>query len=421
MRIKKFISAAAAGTILLSGASCGDHTVVNEKNDQTVISFSWWGNDGRHDYTLEAISKFEELHPEIKVNCNYSEWSGYQARYNLQMASHTESDVMQINYAWLNQFSIDGSGYYDINKLSDRIDLSNFTDEDLEYGMQNGSLNAIPIALNTQTVFINKTIYNSYGLDVPKTWDDFVHAAEVMNGEHFPLAMSQKSAFFFCAAMAGQATGKDLIDNDGKLLFNKNDLKIMMDYYCDMIEKKIIPQVEYFDKLEIASGVYAGAMVWVSDAESYCGKAIENGFDIVITDYTTLNGELSSWYAKPATMYAIRKDTQHPEEAAMLLDYLLNSTEMAGYQKIEKGTPLSSNARKYLEKNDLLGGIQYDAFNKMADSREELSIISPYFENDDMINAFSDICNEVIFGKADSAEQAEILYQQLREITDDIK
>ena len=375
-------------SVLLFGSciGCSGDTVVTDQIMQKEISFSWWGNDIRHDYTLEAIETFESLHPDIKVKCHYSEWSGYQTRNDVRMVTHTESDVMQINYAWLNQYSSDGEGYYDINQLSDYVDLSNFTEEDLAYGMKEGKLNAVPIALNTMTVYINKSVYDEYGLDIPETWDDFFAAAEVMNGEHYPIAMSKKSAWFFLASYVGQMTGKNLMD-----------------------------------KLEIANGNYAGVLAWLSDAESYCSEAIANGYEISVADYTTINGNLSSWYAKPATMYTIRKDAENPEEAAILLDYLLNSPEMAGYQQIEKGTPLSIAARQYLEENDMLNGIQYEAFTKMSESKDKLEVISPYFENDAMIDAFTDACNEVLFNKSDAMEQGETFLENLTLISNDNK
>ncbi|MDE5854160.1 MAG: ABC transporter substrate-binding protein [Ruminococcus sp.] len=412
MKAVKLLSLITAIVIPCTMTGC-DNIIVTNRTEQTEISFSWWGNDARHDYTLEAIEEFEKLHPDIKVKCHYSEWSGYQARNNVQMVSHTESDVMQINYAWINQYSHDGKGYYDINKLREYIDLSNFTEEDLEYGMQEGSLNAIPIALNTMTVYINESVYSEYGLDIPKNWSDFYDAAEVMNGECYPLAMTQKSVWFFIVSYVGQMRNKDFMDNDGNILFEESDIELMIETYCELINKKVIPQVEYFDKLEISSGNYAGFVAWLSDAESYCGGAIENGYKMTVADYTTVDGNLRSWYAKPATMYAIRKDIEHPEEAGILLDYLLNSTEMASYQKIEKGTPLSSSAREYLEENDLLNGIQYEAFKKMTDTKENLEIISPYFENDDMLDAFTAVCNEVLYGRADIHEQASDLYNTL--------
>ena len=181
MKSKIFLIPLLCLSMLCSG--CGDNAVITSQTQQTEISLSWWGNDTRNEYTIEAVKRFEKLHPEIKVICKYSEWSGYQARSNVQMVSNTEADVMQINYAWIQQYSPDGYGYYDISTLSDYIDLSNFSEEELSFGMQNGRLNAVPIALNTQSLYINKTVYEQYGLDIPKTWEDIFNASRVMKGE----------------------------------------------------------------------------------------------------------------------------------------------------------------------------------------------------------------------------------------------
>lgn len=417
--MKKRIMAVILSVLLFSSCTgCSGDTVVTEQAVQKEISFSWWGNDARHDYTLAAIETFEDLHPDIKVKCHYSEWSGYQTRNDVRMVSHTESDVMQINYAWLNQYSSDGEGYYDISQLSDYVDLSNFTEEDLAYGMQEGKLNAIPIALNTMTVYVNKSVYDEYGLDIPKTWDDFFAAAEVMHGEHYPISISKKSAWFFLVAYVGQMTGKELMDDEGNITFGEEEAALMIGTYCDLVNQKVMPQVEYFDKLEIANGSYAGVVAWLSDAENYCGEAIANGYEITVADYTTINGDLNFWYAKPATMYAIRKDAENPQEAAVLLDYLLNSSEMANYQQIEKGTPLSASARQYLEEHEMLNGIQYEAFTKMSESKDKLEVISPYFENDAMIDAFMDACNEVLFGKSDAVEQGSNFLENLTQLPD---
>ena len=44
------------------------------------------------------------------------------------MNSKTETDVMQINFGWLSEYSADGRGYYDLEKVSDVIDLSVYSE-----------------------------------------------------------------------------------------------------------------------------------------------------------------------------------------------------------------------------------------------------------------------------------------------------
>lgn len=414
MRLRFSLSVISAAALLLSFTGCSaSEANVTAISDPVEISFSWWGNDARHEYTLEAIKLFEELHPDIKVKCNYTEWSGYQTRSNVQMMSSTESDVMQINYAWIEQYSPDGDGYYDLNRLASQLDLSKFGEYELSFGMQNGKLNAIPIAMNTQTLYINRSVYSNYGLDVPNTWEDIFNAAEVMKADEvYPISMGSKPAFFYLTAYAEQVSGKKFMDLDGHLDFGPEDFKVMLEFYCRLVNEGAMPQVEYYDRTQIDSGKYAGTVAWLSDGTNYCGKAIGNGYELVVANYpaddTLRSGE--GWYAKPATMYAISKNTSYPEESALLLDFLLNSKEMAQLQGVEKGIPLSSSARECLAENDLLNGMQYEAFIKMSEYNEKLSVLSPYFENDALIDEFRDACNQVLFEKSDIDEQAEAIY-----------
>ena len=422
MKLKKIAAAGIIAAMLSTATACNDETVVTTHEEAVNISFSWWGNDARNEYTMQAIEIFEELNPDINVICNYSEWSGYQVRNNVQMVSNTEADVMQINFAWIEQYSPKGTGYYDINKLSDYIDLSCFTENDLSFGMKNGYLNAIPIALNTQTVYVNKTIYDQYGLDIPTTWDEIFEAAEVMNGENYPMTANVKAMLFYLISYTEQQSGHEFITKDGKLGFDTDDLKVMLEFYKQLVDKKVAPQTEYYERLNLDSGNYAGTVAWLSDASSYLGGAEEAGYEVVIADYTkSESAETLGWYSKPATMYAISANTEYPEQSARLLDFLLNSKEMAELQGVEKGIPLSSAARGYLEESGLLKGLQYEAFLKMNENAEKLKDISPYHENTDILDLIQQSCNVVLFGKSDSDDEAILLKENLESVLNSLQ
>ncbi|MGN0632924.1 MAG: ABC transporter substrate-binding protein [Oscillospiraceae bacterium] len=416
-RIKtKLISLSAATLFLLT--SCASEPVVINQEEYTEISLSWWGNDTRTEYTLAAVKKFEELHPDIRVKCSYSEWSGYQTRYNIQMMSDTESDVMLINFPWLDKYSADGNGYYNIYDLSEYVDLSQFSESELSFGIRNGKLNAIPIALNTQTLYYNKTLYDRYGLQLPETWEDLFSAAEVMGEEVYPIAMPAKSALFFITAYTEQQSGKHFMSEDGKLEFGEEELGIMLDFYVELINGHVMPQVEYFDKNDIRNGNYAGAAAWLSDAENYMGPAREDGNEIVVGSYTGCTDGVAGWYTKPATLYAVSANTEHPEESALLLDFLLNSDEISELQGIEKGIPLSRSSRDYLDRHDMLKGLHYDAFALMSENIDSMSIIDPFMEDTDMLDAFREACNAVLYGKASTEEKAAQLYEEFNAILD---
>ncbi len=412
-KFRRGIAAVLSAAMLISSVGCADTDIISQEK-QVEISFSWWGNDARNKYTIAAVEEFEELHPDIKVECKYSEWSGYETRNKVWMISGTESDVMQINYGWLDTYSPDGNGYLDINTVSDIVDLSNYDAEQLNYGLKNSKLNAIPIAMNAQTVYINQTLYNRYSLDVPTTWDDFFTAAEKMSEDGiYPLSASSKAMWMYLITYAEQKQGKPFLTDDGGLNFGAADLAVMIEFYQKLIDAKVAPQVEYYERNNLASEVYAGSVAWVSDASNYFGEAVKKGRNIVPAQYTTFDGNNvgEGWYAKPATMYAISKNTAHPRESAMLLDFLLNSKEMAVLQGIEKGIPLSKSAQSALERKGMLEGLQYEASQCMESA--DLGKLDPIIETGGMIDDFFSASNDVIYEKATLNQASADLYQKL--------
>ncbi len=400
MRLFKKTAAFLACISLAFSAGCTNKTTMTSQKSQVEIEFSWWGNDARNKYTLQAIDIFEDMHPEISVKCSYSEWSGYETRNKVWMNSDTEADVMQINYGWLSEYSSDGSGYYDLYQLGDKIDLTNFTNDQLNYGIRNGSLNALPIAMNAQSVYINKDLYQQYGLKVPRTWDELFAAASAMKKDGiYPLSASNKSMWLYLIAYAEQTQGRRILNEDGSLNFTSGDFSVMMEFYKQLVENKVMPLVEHYERIKLDQEEYAGAVAWVSDAESYFADTISKGSTIIAADQTSIDGKSAGegWYAKPATMYAISKNTAHPQEAGMLLDFLLNSKEMAELQGIEKGIPLSHSARETLESEGMLGGIQYAASDKME--QNVIAQLSPVLENGDLIDDFFAACTDYIYDK----------------------
>ena len=131
------------------------------------------------------------------------------------------------------------------------------------------------------------------------------------------------------------------------------------------------------------------------------------GNEVIACNYTAFDPADSGkgWYEKPATLYAMSKNTDHPKEAALLLDFMLNSKEWALLQGVEKGIPISHSALDYLEEAGMLTGLQYEASEVMANNIN-LREMDPRLELTDVIDAYIDACNLVLYDKATSDEAA---------------
>ncbi len=400
---------------LLTGCKKSGSVDVITGSDSSKISFSWWGNDARHAYTMDGVDEFQKQNPDIDVEYHYGDWNGYEKRMQVWMKSHTETDVMQINYAWLDTYSRDGSGYYDLYQLKDYIDLDNFTKEDLAFGEKNGKLNAIPIAFNTSTVYYNKKIYDAYGISLPESWDDYFKAAKIMKKDGiYPIGMAKKQMFLFLIAYYEQTTGKKMFGEDGRFLPGEKDVKTILSFYKRLIDEKVMPSVDQFSDTMFVSGKIAGGMFWVSDAGNCCGGLKAAGGEPVIGEYPDVPGQkLTGWYVKSATMYAVSSLTNHPEEAARLLNYLLNSKEMVRLQGTEKGVPVSRKAVRILHQENAIQSYEAAGNNKMIKERKYMKVLQPVMENDDVLNIFKKNADEYIYGVKDIDFVAKKLYREM--------
>lgn len=414
---RKIIALLLCVSILGATAGCAaqDEITLAEQKDQTTIGFSWWGTDPRHDYTMEGIKVFEEQYPDIHVHMEYSEWTGYDKKNAVSMASNTESDVCQINFGWLKKYSGDGTGYYDLEKIQS-LDLSSYSEDMLDFGRSNGVLNALPIALNTKIFEYNQDLYQSYGLELPTTWDDFYKAAEVMSkDEVYPLDLDLTAAFMTSVGYVEQSTGKEFFDDQDKLQFTEEEVKAMIAFYLDLVDKKVVLYVGDRSDSDFESGINGCTVQWITNTEKYQASLKEKqGQTAVIGALPMLPGATNTgWYTKPASMYVISKNTQNPEAAGTLLNYLVNSTEMSELQGMEKGVPVSTKAKSALQSSGMLDGIQNDALTVME--QVDTKIMSSKYENSALQTAFKNAIDSILFNNGNLNTEAQTAYQAMTE------
>lgn len=414
---KKLLALLLCVSIAVTGlAGCGSsdgNIPLSVEEERIELTFSWWGSDDRHEYTIAAIKKFEEEHSNIKVNMEYSEFTGFQLKTDVKMRANKEADVLQLNYAWVDRYSEDGTGLYDLSKVKDVLNLNNYTDEQLSYGMSNNILNALPIALNGKVLLYNKSIFDSYKLDIPKTWEDLFKAAEVMSKDGvYPLDLEASAIWFLAVAYVEQSTGKPVIDENNKFNFSVDDVKAMISFYKELVDKGVVMEVSERNDKYIKDGTCAGTLQWVTSVNKYSGFIEEAKGEAVLGTVPVMDSaKRTGWYVKPATMYAISSSTEHPKEAALLLEYLVSSTEMAELQGLDKGIPSNAAAKKVLESKGMLEGLQGEA-SEVVDATDTI-LMSPYFENSALQNALKNAAIDVLYEKSDLDSAAKTAYDAM--------
>ena len=419
--MKKIISVLTAAVMTLSLASCSltDETNVLKHEKNTVISFSWWGNDQRSRYMIEGLEKFEDKN-NITVTPKYSELAGYKDRLDVDMYSGNISDALQIQYCWLHEYASEGHEFYDLYKLKDTIKLENFTAEQLKLGEVNGKLLGIPTSLNSINFFYNSDTLKKYGFTEPKTWEQIFKLGRRLKSEGiYAVEMSEKSLWFSCVAYTEQATGKPMIDENGRMQYTADEFKVMLEFYKELIDNNVTARPSEFNHMDFFNNKAAGIACWISEAESYFSSNVGLDADSVSISLGVPpaidSGKRSGWYKRPMALYSIKADTKEPEKAALLVDYLLNNDEMAALQGTEKGVPLSRSALEVLESRDMLSDIQAVATKKMEEDKS-ITLMDPALENDEIRDTFFSIGDEVVYNHADTYEKGKEVCEAAKKI-----
>lgn len=399
-----------SATILIS--SCSNKNKKNLK--KTEITFSWWGKDFRNEYTIKGLNEFSEKFPQISVKPEFFAWQGYEKHFENQYNENLTADVMQINFDWLFKYSSDGNGFYNLFNLDDYIELFNFTQNDLSYGIMNGKLNAIPIAFNAIIPIFNKSIFDKYSLSVPKTWNELFNAAKIMQKDGFyPLGMDEKHLFLFSIAWFEQTYNKKFFTDNNTVNISENELEEFFKFVKTLFTKNVVfPTLKNFDSQMFSKNKIAGAVVWCNESSQFAEKIAEKNEISVLGNFiSTPNAKESGWYLKPATMYAIKKDCKNPKEAAILINFLLNSKEMALLQKCEKGIPSSNKSLTILMEQKELETMEYDALMKIRYNQSNINSMLPIMENAKIISSFSKNLENYLIEK-DSAKNCALDFYQ---------
>ena len=360
--------------ILLMSSLCLSMAYPTIAEGKTVnLKMSWWGGDARHKQTLEAIKLFEEKYPEIKVKPEYGGWQGWQEKVTTQIVGNTSPDVMQINWNWIDLFSRDGDGFYDLNKVKDILELDkNYSQELLDQCIVNGKLNALPVGVTGKVFYINKTTYEKAGLPVPTSFDEMIKSAKVirekLGDDYYAFDTDAYGAILLMLYKLEQETGKPFIV-DNKVAYTEAEVIEAVRFYDNLVKEKVMPSL----KVRAAAGFipldqhpgwiqgrYAGTYEWDSSAQKW-QDALEAGQELVVVPYPQDFGTNKSGFNKVSMAYAIKKNTKHPEEAATLIHFLTSDPEAIKILGTSRGVPSNETAVAVLKENNQLTGLGFEA------------------------------------------------------------
>ncbi len=363
----------ASGGATTDGAASGGAAASGE---EVTIKFSWWGGDSRHEATQAAVDAFMKKYPNIKVECQFGAWSGWEDSMSTAFYAGTAPDVNQVNWNWISNYSGDGSIFLDMNKVSGTFDLSQYDQSALDQCTVAGELQAIPVSMTGRIFYWNKTTFEKAGISTPTSLEELYAAGEAfkttLGDDYYPLALGEYDRAILLVYYLESVYGKAWVV-DNKLNYTAEEITKGLEFIQSLEDKHVIPSIatilgdgaESLDKNpKWMDGKYAGIFEWDSSASKF-NSALNEGQELIVGDYFKDFGEYQGGFAKVSLAFAISENTKHPEECALLLNYLLNDPEGTAIMKSERGIPLSKAAFENCKTQGLLNEMVAEANTKV--------------------------------------------------------
>jgi oligogalacturonide transport system substrate-binding protein len=320
-----------------------------------TITFSWWGNEGRHNATQEIAQLFMDENPGVTILFDYGAWGGWQDHMTTSLMGGVEADLMQLNFNWLHLFSPFGDTFADLRDpaIAAHLDLSNFTAADLDVTSRNGVLQAVPSGMTARVPFLRADIFNAAGIDVQdvNTWDDLMAAGQAIQAYHgddtFALSpLGRASLAYMVFSYLEQFTGRQLIDANNQFNYSLEELTRAFELVERMVENGVLAQpgeaAINAQNPRWIEGHYAGVSEWCSSINGWINNlAADNPEGLIeVRPHFTMDGALlSGFMARPSMVFGISRNSAHPDVAAAFLNFFFTDPRAVAIQGTDRGVP----------------------------------------------------------------------------------
>lgn len=437
--IKKIVSLGLAVTMTVGLAACSSSETADTKepaetkeatgttepevakaDEPVTLSITWWGGQGRHEYTQELLDLYTELNPHVTFQASPSGWDGYFDKLSTQAASGAMPDIMQMDYLYISTYASNNS-IADLKPYMDSgiIDVSNIPATTLNTGLIGDEMAGLVLSSTAIGVVYNPDVLAAAGVATPETnwtWKDFIatnQAVSEKNGS--PSAtmgpVDDTNMLNYWVRQHGES-----LFSDDNLTLGYSDDQIVADYiqmWADLMEEGVVSNPDEYEAIKAlgdeANPVITGDAGMMFGWGNSAAKVEHINPNVKITTPPLLgSGEDKGLWAKPGQFFCVAETSPNKEEAAKFINWFVNSKEANDIIMAERGIPVSSEIKDYLINSGNLTEQQIASFEFM----DTVATMAGDAPNPDpagiseINQVFKDTAYKVFYGQSTSIDAA---------------
>ncbi|NYI03934.1 ABC transporter substrate-binding protein [Allostreptomyces psammosilenae] len=343
----------AVSMLLATGCGGGD----GGSGGGVEIRYSWWGNAERAELMQQAIDLFEERNPTIDVQPTFSSFESYWQKIATEAAGGGTPDVMQMDVQYLREYS-DKNVLADLGQgpAGETIRTDGLRPGLEESGVIDGARYAVPASSNVYSMVYEPAAFEAAGLPDPAegwTWDQY-HEAYATMADTDVKAGPGYSGVLYVLELQLRQEGSALYTEDGQLAVSRERVRRFLQEGKDKLDADQLVDPGIAEQISpespLTQRLIASEFAWDNFLVRY---SAETDAELALAaPPTTDPGGPSGLYMKPGVMLSMSANSDHPEEAAALIDFLINDPEAGAILGSVRGIPATE---AQLEAADLKG------------------------------------------------------------------
>ncbi|MEU6446931.1 extracellular solute-binding protein [Streptomyces sp. NPDC046979] len=348
------LAAAAVGlsTALTASLSACSSSSGDVSSGGVTLTFSWWGNDDRAARTNKAVELFEKEHPGVEVRTSNADFGSYMQKLATQAAGGGIPDVAQLDYRQISQYA-GGGALLPLGEAvgNGTIRTSEMDEEFVRTGTFEGKQYALPMGRGITGYAYDSTVYRKAGIPTPQpgwTWQEWATA----NRKIAALGLKSPDGRDMVGAN-DNGVNEDIFEDwlrsrGGKLYKSQTELGFTEDdltefwTFCDKLreegvvaEAKDTSQASTTELSPMGRGLAAADFTWDAPFPGYPALL---GDQVHFAPVPTADGRQGAYF-KPSMLLGVGANSEHPEEAAELVDFLLNDERAGDILGFTRSTP----------------------------------------------------------------------------------
>ncbi|WP_350347528.1 extracellular solute-binding protein [Agromyces sp. G08B096] len=350
---------AAGAALALTACSVGgggsDAAPSFDPDEKVTLTLTFWGNDVRAELYDAAIAAFNEEYPNITVQTSFLAFPEYWEKRQTEAAGGGLPDVMQFDYSYLRQYSENGLLLGLEPYLGNIIDTEPLAQNILDIGVVGGETTGIPTSTNAWGLYTNPKLLEQAGVEefAGGDWEDY----DAWMKEVTDAAAAKGIELWGGTDWTGRiqnfeiqqrAKGEDLFTEDGEPNFTEDDLAAFWEQGEGIRTDGTVIGQQRLEEIYPLSGfdsaLTASELTWDNFGAGYLGNLGADFTELGLVEPPVTEEGAKDLYLKPSMLHSISAKTEHPEAAATLVNFLVNSPASGEAFGTNRGLPASETA-----------------------------------------------------------------------------